>query len=240
MLSSLRRLSAGLLLAAALPLHAAVEITHAISLHGAPRYSAGFTHFAYANPAAPKGGDIRLYALGSFDSLNPFINRGSPADVSRIYDSLTTASLDEPFTRYGLLAERIERDPADASWITYHLNPAARFSDGKPVTAQDVVFTFDIIRKEGDPSYKNYFRDISKVEALDARRVKFTFRDASNRELPLIVGEMSILPRHYWEKRKFDSTSLEIPVGSGPYVISRVDAGRSLTFTRNPDYWGRD
>ncbi len=240
MLPSLRRFSAALLLAVALPLEAAVETSHAISLHGNPRYPAGFTAFAYANPAAPKGGDIRLYALGSFDSLNPFINRGSAADVTRIYDSLTTASLDEPFTRYGLLAEKIERDPADASWITYHLNPAARFSDGKPVTTADVVFTFDIIRKEGDPSYKNYFKDVVKVEALDARRVKFSFRDASNRELPLIVGEMSILPKHYWEKRKFDSTTLDIPVGSGPYVISRVDAGRSITYTRNPEYWGRN
>jgi len=118
MLPSLRRFSAALLLAVALPVEAAVEITHAISLHGNPRYPAGFTAFAYTNPAAPKGGDIRLYALGSFDSLNPFINRGSAADVGRIYDSLTTASLDEPFSRYGLLAEKIERDPADASWIT--------------------------------------------------------------------------------------------------------------------------
>lgn len=240
MLPSLRRFSAALLLAVALPVEAAVEITHAISLHGKPRYPAGFTAFAYTNPAAPKGGDIRLYALGSFDSLNPFINRGSAADVGRIYDSLTTASLDEPFSRYGLLAEKIERDPADASWITYHLNPAARFSDGKPVTAADVVFTYDIIRKEGDPSYKNYFKDVVKVEALDARRVKFSFRDASNRELPLIVGEMPILPKHYWEKRKFDSTTLDIPVGSGPYVISKVDAGRSITYARNTNYWGRD
>lgn len=220
---------------------AAIETSHAISLHGKPKYPASFKAFAYANPAAPKGGDIRLYSLGTFDSLNPFINKGVPADdISRIYDTLTVASQDEPFSRYGLLAEKIERDTADASWITYHLNPAARFSDGKPVTAEDVVFSFDTIRKDGDPSYKAFFADISKVEALDNRRVKFTFKTANNRELPLIVGELAILPRHYWQGKTFNSTSLDIPVGSGAYVISKVDAGRSLVFTRNPDYWAKD
>ncbi|MDP2227135.1 MAG: extracellular solute-binding protein [Moraxellaceae bacterium] len=236
----MRYLSIALTASLGMAAQAAVETTHAISLHGKPAYPAGFKAFSYVNPAAPKGGDIRLYDLGSFDSLNPFINKGNAANVTRIYDSLTTASLDEPFTRYGLLAEKIERDPDDASWVTYHLNPAARFSDGKPVTAADVVFTFDIIRKEGDPSYKAYFADVTKVEALDTRRVKFTFRDANNRELPLIVGELSILPKHYWEKRNFNSTSLDIPVGSGPYIISRVDAGRSITYTLNPDYWGKE
>lgn len=221
--------------------HAAVEASHAISLHGQPAYPAGFKAFRYVNPDAPKGGDIRLYSLGTFDSLNPFINKGVAADdISRIYDSLTTASLDEPFSRYGLLAEKIERDPADASWITYYLNPAARFSDGKPVTAEDVVFTFDIIRKDGDPSYKAYFADIAKVEALDARKVKFTFKSARNHELPLIVGELPILPKHYWANRTFNSTSLDIPVGSGNYVISKVDPGRSIVFTRDPNYWGKD
>ncbi|MFP5429766.1 MAG: extracellular solute-binding protein [Gammaproteobacteria bacterium] len=233
---------AGLLLAlSSVTTHAAIEIRHAISLHGQPKYPAGFTAFAYANPNAPKGGDVRLYSLGTFDSLNPFINKGVPADdMSRIYDTLTVASQDEPFTRYGLLAEKIERDTADASWITYHLNPVARFSDGKPVTAEDVVFTFDTIRKDGDPSYKAYFADISKVEALDGRRVKFTFKTATNHELPLIVGELPILPRHYWQGKAFNNTSLDIPVGSGAYVISKVDPGRSIVFTRNPDYWARN
>lgn len=237
----LRPLSAILLGLSCLSAQAATEVSHAISLHGQPRYPAGFKSFAYVNPAAPKGGDIRLYSLGTFDSLNPFINKGVAADdISRIYDSLTTASQDEPFSRYGLLASKIERDPADASWITYHLNPSARFSDGKPVTADDVVFTFDTIRKDGDPSYKAYFADISTIEALDAQRVKFTFKSTNNRELPLIVGELPILPRHYWASRNFNSTTLDIPVGSGPYVISKVDPGRSVVFSRNPNYWGKD
>jgi microcin C transport system substrate-binding protein len=237
----LRPLSTLLLGLSCFTAQAAVEVSHAISLHGNPLYPAGFKAFAYVNPAAPKGGDVRLYSLGTFDSLNPFINKGVPADdISRIYDSLTTASQDEPFSRYGLLASKIERDPADASWIIYHLNPAARFSDGKPVTTDDVVFTFDAIRKEGDPSYKAYFADISKIEALDAQRVKFSFKSANNHELQLIVGELPILPKHYWAKRNFNSTSLDIPVGSGPYTISKVDPGRSLVFTRSPDYWGKD
>jgi microcin C transport system substrate-binding protein len=237
----LRPLSALLLGLSCWTAQAAVETSHAISLHGQPKYPASFKAFAYVNPAAPKGGDIRLYSLGTFDSLNPFINKGVPADdISRIYDSLTTPSQDEPFSRYGLLASKIERDTSDASWITYHLNPAARFSDGKPVTADDVVFTFDTIRKEGDPSYKAYFADIVKVEALDAQRVKFVFKSANNRELPLIVGELPILPRHYWSKRNFNTTNLDIPVGSGAYVISKVDPGRSVVFSRNPNYWGKD
>jgi microcin C transport system substrate-binding protein len=237
----LRPLSALLLSLSCLSAQAAIEISHAISLHGQPKYPASFKAFAYVNPVAPKGGDIRLYGLGTFDSLNPFINKGVPADdISRIYDSLTTPSLDEPFTRYGLLAQKIERDTADASWITYHLNPAARFSDGKPVTADDVVFTFDTIRKDGDPSYKAYFADIANVTALDTQRVKFSFKSANNRELPLIIGELPILPKHYWAKHSFNATSLDIPVGSGAYLISKVDPGRSVVFTRNVDYWGKD
>lgn len=228
-------------LAAAGYAQAAVEVTHAIALHGTPKYPANFQAFAYANPNAPKGGDIRLSGFGTFDSLNPFINKGVSADdVSRIYDSLTTQSLDEPFTAYGLLAEKIERDPADSSWIIYHLNPKARFSDGKPVTAQDVIFTFETIRRDGDPSYKHYYADVTGVEALDKGRVKFTFRSQNNRELPLIVGQMPILPQHYWDKRNFNTANLDIPVGSGPYIITKIDPGRSIVFTRNPNYWAQN
>lgn len=219
--------------------HAAPVTSHGIALHGEPRYPAGFKAFAYANPDAPKGGEVRLEATGTFTSLNPFINKGVPADgILSIYDTLTFKSDDEAFSEYGLLAEKIERDPADKSWITFHLNPAARFSDGKPVTADDVVFTFNTIRKDGDPQYRAYYADVMKVEALDKRRVKFSFRDGRNPELQMIVGQLQILPKHFWEKRNFNSTSLEIPVGSGPYVIDRVDNGRSISFRRNPDYWG--
>lgn len=220
---------------------AATVSSHAIALHGSPKYPAGFKAFDYVNPNAPKGGDVRLEAMGTFDSLNPFINKGLPAQgISNIYDTLTTQAQDEAFSMYGLLAEKIERDPADASWIIYHLNPKARFSDGKPVTAEDVKFTFDIIRKDGDPQYKAYYADITSVTVLDKQRVKFTFKHKDNPELSLIVGQLSILPKHYWEKRDFNKTSLEIPVGSGPYVISRIDNGRSITYTRNPNYWAKD
>ncbi|MDQ8035986.1 MAG: extracellular solute-binding protein [Pedobacter sp.] len=226
---------------ASLGCHAAIEISHAIALHGQPKYAAGFKAFDYVNPAAPKGGDIRLEAMGTFDSLNPFINKGVPAaGINSIYDTLTMKSDDEPFTEYGLLAEKIERDPADKSWIIFHLNPKAKFSDGQAVTAEDVVFSFDIIRKDGDPQYKAYYADIAKVEALDKQRVKFTFKSKDNPELQLIVGQLQILPKHYWAKRNFNSTGFDIPVGSGAYAISKIDNGRSITYTRRADYWGAD
>ncbi|MDF2445595.1 MAG: hypothetical protein K0S46_831 [Moraxellaceae bacterium] len=235
----LRSLSALALLSVSCLALAATQSTHAIALHGLPRYPAGFQAFAYVNPAAPKGGEVRLEAMGTFNSLNPFINKGVAADgIFNIYDTLTLKSDDEPFSEYGLLAEKIERDPADKSWITFHLNPKARFSDGKPVTAADVVFSFDIIRKDGDPQYRAYYGDVAKVEALDSQRVKFTFRNGNNPELQMIVGQLQILPKHYWAKRNFNSTNLDIPVGSGPYVIDRVDSGRSISYRRNPDYWG--
>ncbi len=226
---------------ASLASQAAIVSSHAIALHGEPKYPADFKAFDYVNPAAPKGGDVRLEAMGTFDSLNPFINKGTPAaGISNIYDTLTIKSDDEPFTQYGLLAEKIERDPADKSWIIYQLNPKATFSDGKPVSAEDVVFSFDIVRKQGDPQYKAYYADIAKVEALDKLRVKFTFKTRDNPELQLIVGQLQILPKHYWAKHNFNSTGFDIPVGSGPYIISRIDNGRSITYTRRPDYWGAD
>jgi microcin C transport system substrate-binding protein len=237
----LRSLALMLLACASAGSLASTEISNAIALHGKPRYPADFKAFDYVNPDAPKGGDVRLEAMGTFDSLNPFINKGVPAaGITTIYDTLTIKADDEPFTQYGLLAEKIEQDPADKSWIIYHLNPKARFSDGKPVTAADVVFSFDIIRKDGDPQYRAYYADITKVEALDTQRVKFTFKKGENPELKLIVGQLQILPRHFWAKRNFNSTGLEIPVGSGPYVISKIDNGRSITYTRNPAYWGAD
>lgn len=241
MLPLLRSLAALSLALTCIAAHATSETSHAIALHGTPKYPANFKAFSYVNPDAPKGGDIRLEAQGTFDSLNPFINKGIPAaGISNIYDTLTLKSDDEPFTQYGLLAEKIERDPADKSWIIYHLNPKARFSDGKPVTSADVVFSFNIIRKDGDPQYKAYYSDIANVEALDSQRVKFTFKRTDNPELQLIVGQLQILPKHYWEKRNFNTTNLDIPVGSGAYTVSRVDNGRSITYTRNPQYWGAD
>lgn len=242
LLRPLASLTAALTLGiASLGSQAATETSHAIALHGQPKYPASFKAFNYVNSAAPKGGDIRLEAMGTFDSLNPFINKGVPAaGINNIYDTLTIKSDDEPFTQYGLLAEKIERDPADKSWVIYHLNPKAKFSDGKPVTADDVVFSFEIVRKDGDPQYKAYYADIAKVDALDKQRVKFTFKTKDNPELQMIVGQLQILPKHYWATRNFNSTGLDIPLGSGPYLISKIDNGRSITYTRRADYWGVD
>ncbi len=220
---------------------AAPVSSHAMTLHGAPALGPAFHHLPYANPDAPKGGRLRLDAIGTFDSLNPFINKGVPAEgTGRLYDSLTSGSEDEPFTRYGLLAERIEHDPEDASWVIYRLRPQARFHDGVPVRARDVVFTFDLIKREGAPVYKAYYADVVAVEALDPLSVRFRFRSKDNRELPLIVGELAILPEHYWRRRVFARTSLDIPVGSGPYRIASMDPGRRITYQRDPAYWGRD
>lgn len=235
----MKRLTLGLLICGLSQFgNAAVEISSAIALHGKPA-QANLAAFAYANPQAAKGGDLRLASIGGFDSTNPFINKGNPVDgIDYIYDTLTVQALDEPFSRYGLLAEKIERDPADPSWITYYLNPAARFSDGQPVTAADVVFTFNTIKKDGAPWLKNYYADIDKIEALDKLKVKFTFKSKTNRELGLIVGDQQVLPKHYWEKHNFNATSLDIPIGSGPYILSKIDPGRSITYQRNPNYWG--
>ena len=220
---------------------AAVTNSHAITLRGQPALVDGFHHFSYVNPNAAKGGSLRLDALGTFDSLNSYINKGIAAEgLSRLYDSLTAASEDEFGTRYGLLAERIIRDPNDASWVIYKLRPQARFSDGYPVRAKDVVFTFETLLKDGAPAYKAYFADIISVKALTPLTVEFRFKSKSNREMPMTVGEISILPKHYWATREFNRTSLELPIGSGPYVISHIDPGRRITYARNPNYWARD
>ncbi len=214
--------------------------THAIAMHGEPKYGPDFPHFEYVNPAAPKGGQVRLAAIGSFDSLNPFIIKGeAAAGIGSLYDSLTVASADEPFTRYGLLAESMEL-AEDRSWIVYTLREGARWHDGRPVTVDDVVFTFDLVRREGEPQIRFYYRDIAAIEKLDARRVKFVFANTGNRELPLIVGEQAILPRHFWEGRDFSKTTLEPPLGSGPYRVDSLEAGRFIVYRRDPGYWGRD
>lgn len=213
--------------------------SYAIALHGDPALPANFTHFPYVNANAPKGGRMRFSSTGTFDSMNPFINRGNPPDgIQRIYDTLTTPSQDEAYTRYGLLAERIEHDPSDNSWVIYHLRPQARFSDGQPVRASDVVFTFKTLLSKGSPSSKTYYADVIAVDALDPLTVRFRFRSKNNRELPLTVGEAAILPEHYWRHHDFDATNLEPPIGSGPYVIAEINPGRFISYRRNPKYWG--
>ncbi|MDX2103853.1 MAG: extracellular solute-binding protein [Alphaproteobacteria bacterium] len=219
---------------------AAQQPVHALALHGEPKYPASFTHFDYTNPAAPKGGDVRLGTIGTFDSLNQFILRGVPAvGLSRLYDSLTVASGDEPFTQYGLLAESMELAP-DRTSIAFNLRAEARFHDGRPVTAEDVVWTFQTLREKGRPIFRSYYADVVSVTAETARRVVFRFRDGNNRELPLIVGQIGILPKHYYETVEFERTTLTPPIGSGPYRIDRLEPGRSITYRLDPNYWGRN
>ncbi|MFZ2288504.1 MAG: extracellular solute-binding protein [Halopseudomonas yangmingensis] len=214
---------------------------HALTLYGdPPAYAEDFTHFSYVNPQAPKGGTLRLSGFGSFDSLNGFNSRGTPADqLSLIYDSLTFHALDEPFSEYGLLAERIERDP-DNLWVRFHLRPQARFHDGEPVKPSDVVFTFNTLVELGAPFYRAYYADVREVLADGPHSVIFHFHHANNRELPLVLGQMAILPEHWWQGRDFSRGTLEAPLGSGPYRIDQVNAGRSLSFRRVEDYWAAD
>lgn len=214
---------------------------HALTLYDEkPKYPADFSHFDYTNPDAPKGGTLRQAGFGGFDSLNPFINKGVAADdIGLIYDTLTTNSLDEPFTVYGLLAEKIEKGPNN-EWVRFYLRPEARFHDGEPVTAEDVVFTFETLVSKGAPHYRGYYADVEKAVVEAPRRVRFDFKHAGNRELPLILGQLPVLPKHWWAERDFTSGSMEPPLGSGPYRIERVEAGRSVRYARVEDYWGKD
>ncbi len=217
-----------------------IEPVNGMAMHGAPKYKAGFKNFAYVNPAAPKGGALRLGARGTFDSFNGFVIRGAAASsLGLIYDTLAVNSADEPFTVYGLIAESMEA-PKDRSWIIFNLRKTARFNDGKPITADDVIFTFNLLTKKGLPQYAYYYSAVVKVEKLALRRVKFTFRPGENREMPLIVAQMVVLPKHYWEKRDFNNPTLEPPVGSGPYRIAKFEAGRRIAYERVKDYWGKD
>ncbi len=219
----------------------------AIAMHGEVKYKDGFTHFDYVNPEAPKQGTLKLSALGTFDSLNPFIVKGTPASgvtfigQSLLYDALMEQSTDEPFSMYGLLAETIEK-PDDNTWVAFNLRPEAAWADGKPITAEDVVWTFNTLIEHGAPFFKAYYGDVTKVEATSERRVKFTFSNGDNAELPLILSQLAVLPKHYWTQdgKAFQETSLEPPLGSGPYKVKSVTAGRSITYERNPDYWGKD
>ena len=230
----------GLLLGSAAARADDAVTTHALSLFGEPKYDAAFTHFAYANPAAPKGGTVRLSADRTFDTLNPFTLKGvTGAGSALIYDSLTYGTEDEPFSQYGLLAETITVGP-DNAWVEYAIRPDARWHDGVPITPADVVWTFNTLMTEGHPFYAKYYSDVTDVQETGPRRVRFTFAPGVNRELALIVGEFDVLPRHYWEGREFGATTLEPPLGSGPYRFGAVDPGRSITYERVPDYWGRD
>jgi len=218
----------------------AVKPVHAIAMHGKPKYGPDFKHFDYVNPDAPKGGHVRLATIGSFDSFNPYILKGQPAvGLNNLFETLLVSSSDEAFTEYGLLAESIEV-PEDRSWVAFTLRKEARWHDGKPVTVEDVIFSLSIIKTKGHPFYRSYFKNLERAEAVGERKVKFTFSGGVNRELPLITGQLPILPKHYWETREFDKTTLEPPVGSGPYRIKSFEAGRSIAYELDPNYWGKD
>jgi microcin C transport system substrate-binding protein len=215
-------------------------VSHGFATHGGLKYAADAKNLDYVNPAAPKGGAIRLAGRGSFDSLNPFILKGTPApEVSSVYETLLMQTNDEAEAAYGLLAESVEY-PKDRAWAVFRLRPQARWHDGKPVTADDVVFSFDILKAKGQPQYAAYWQDVLKAERIDERTVKFTFANGTNNELPGIIGSLNVLPKHWWATRDFEKTSLEIPLGSGPYRIESFEAGRYTALKRVEDYWGRD
>ena len=211
---------------------------HAIAMHGEPKYGPDFQHFDYVNPDAPKGGSLRTASRGTFDSFNPFIPKGN-AVSTRSIETLLTSSADEAFTEYGLIAESMEV-PDDRSWVIFNLNPKARWHDGVPITADDVVWSFETLLTQGRENYRTYYGSVDKVEKLAERRVKFQFKEQENRELPLIVGQLPILPKHYWETKEFGSTTLEPPLGSGPYRIKDFEPGRYVVYERVADYWGAD
>jgi microcin C transport system substrate-binding protein len=212
---------------------------HAIALHGAPKYPAGFAHFDYVSPDAPKGGTVRLGGFGSFDTLNPFTLKGEAANgLGLVYDTLLTSSADEASVEYGLLAEKVEV-AADKLSVTFTLNPAAKFADGNPVTGGDVVWSFNTLIEKGAPTYKLYYADVAGVSAK-GNIVTFTFKNAGNRELPLILGQLPVLPAQAWAGKDFSATTLELPLGSGPYRVKEAQPGRRIVLERRDDYWAKD
>ncbi|MRI34178.1 hypothetical protein EOPP23_14385 [Endozoicomonas sp. OPT23] len=218
----------------------AAELVHGIIRYGTPKYKEGFHHFEYVNPAAPKGGVFRQSVIGQFDSTNPYIDRGLAAAGSNYrFDSLLQRSWDEPLTKYGLIAEKIEQDP-DNNWVAFHINPKARFHDGSPVTAEDVKFSFDSLRREGSAFYRHFFRDIDYAEVTSSRRVLFKFVHNKNLELALIMGQMPVFSRQFAKKSSFGEPGIANLMGSGPYKVAKVIPGRSIHYERNADYWGKD
>jgi peptide/nickel transport system substrate-binding protein len=230
----------------------AAEARHALAMHGEPALPEGFSQLPYVNPSAPKGGRLVEGVLGTFDSLNPYIVRGLFAQGMRaplvsgssviggyVVESLMARSSDEPFTLYGLIARAAETD-AQRSYVTFHLDPAAKFSDGQPVTVEDVLFSWQLLRDKGRPNHRIYYAKVAKAAAIGERAVRFDFADSEDRELPLILGLMPVLAKHAVNPDTFEETSFRAPLGTGPYVVSDVDPGKSVTLKRDPNYWGRD
>ncbi len=217
-----------------------VNVSHGFAMHGTPKYAADAGPPDWLNPGAPKGGTVRLGARGTFDSLHPFIIKSVPAaGIGALWDTLCWSSREEASTQYGLIAETIEW-PEDRSWVAFTLRPQARFHDGTPIAVEDVIWTFDTLKAKGLPNYAFYYADVLKAEKIGDRKVRFAFRDDTNKELPLIVGELPVLPAKWWATRDFEKVSLEAPLGSGPYKVDSFDVGRSIAYRRAPDWWARD
>ncbi len=217
---------------------AEINTSHAIAMHGQPKYNENFNHVEYVNPNALKGGEVTFSSIGTYDTFNPFTLKGTAADgIGNLYETLTTSSSDEAFTEYGLLAESIEW-PDDRSWVAFTLRKEARWHDGKKITADDIIWTFNTLMEKGHPFYKYYYGDVKEIIKENNLKVRFNFKGNTNLELPLVVGQLPVLPKHYWENLNFEETTLDIPLGSGPYKIKSFDAGRSITYEINDNYWG--
>jgi ABC-type oligopeptide transport system substrate-binding subunit len=211
-----------------------------LAMHGKPKYNAAAGHVDYANPDAPKGGTLRQAAIGTFDTLNPFSIKGKAAEgLNLVYDRLMGRAWDEPFTLYPLIAERAEV-PEDRSSITVHINPNARFHDGTPVTAADVIFSFEILRDQGRPNMRQIYRLVKSVEKKDERKVHFAFGEGYDRETAMIIAMMPVLSKAWWAGRVFDQTTLDTPLLNGPYRIAEFDPGRRIVYERVTDYWAKD
>jgi len=219
---------------------AAAAGNHGLSLFGELKYPPDFKNFDYVDPNAPKGGTMKFSAIGTYDTLNPFVVKGVPAaGIGQVFDTLTVASEDEPGSEYGLVAESIDLAPDKLS-VLYTLRKEARFHDGSAMTPDDVVWTFNTLREKGHPMYRSYYGDVTEVAPEGERGIRFRFKSAENRELPQILGEMPVLSKAYWSGRDFAKTTLDPPLGSGPYKVDSLDPGRSITYRRVADYWGAD
>ncbi|MEM8750829.1 MAG: extracellular solute-binding protein [Pseudomonadota bacterium] len=224
------------------------EPSHGLAMRGAPALPADYTHFSYANPDAPKGGRLTYGVFGTFDDLNPFdlqsIRTGArgiwdPVFGNLVIESLMKRNRDEPFTLYGLLAEKVEL-PDDRSWIEFHLNPLARFSDGEPVKVADALFTFDLLKDKGRPPYSSRMKQVEKIEQTGERSFRITFNDRASRETPLLFGLMPVLPKHAIDVEQFGRSTIEPPIGSGPYTVGEVKPGERITYLRDKNYWAKD